>query len=58
MIRHLAQDTQPNIQEPPQQDMESKGGSTSTRPIRFFNVGRVGVGIINDVRARAWYLSD
>ena len=29
------------------------------RPTRFFNLGRPGVGIIADIRARApWYLSD
>ena len=50
------------IQEPPQQDVESKGSSTATpsqaRP-HYFNPRRFGAGIIADVRARApWYLSD
>ena len=59
MIPQLAQDTPPNIQEPPQEDVESKGDSTATRPIHFFNLRRIGAGIIADVRARApWYLSD
>ena len=61
MTSHLAQ-----IQEPPQQDVESKGGSTATpstksqtRTIQFFNLRRLGTGIIADVRARApWYRSD
>lgn len=65
MISHLPQDAPPNIQEPPQQDVESKGGSPATpstpqtRPIQFFNLRRLGAGIIADVHARVpWYLCD
>ena len=61
----LAQDILPHIQEPPQQVIESKGGSTASpstsqpRPIQIFNLRRLGAGIIADVRARApWYLCD
>jgi hypothetical protein len=51
MTSHLAQ-----IQEAPQQDIESKGGSTA---IQIFNLRHLGTGIIADVRARApWYRSD
>ena len=69
MVSLLAQDTQaealPSIQEPPLQAIESKAGSTATpsasqtRPVHFFNLRRLGAGIIADVRARApWYLCD
>ncbi|KAF8800897.1 hypothetical protein BYT27DRAFT_6819982 [Phlegmacium glaucopus] len=61
----LAQDILPDIQELPQQILESEGepAATSatfrTRPTQFFNLRRLGAGIIVDIRARApWYLSD
>ena len=65
---YLTQETPPNIQEPPQQDVELKGGLSSTattpsksqtRPIQLFNLRRLGAGITADVRARApLYLCD
>ena len=67
MTSHLAHDTSPNIQleELPQQGVELNGGSTAisskslTRPIQFFNLRRLGAGILADIRARSpWYLSD
>ena len=52
---------------PQQEDVEFKGGSPAipqaskaqTTPIQFFNLRRLGAGIVADFRARApWYLSD
>lgn len=64
-ISQVTQDIPPEL---PQHIPEWKGepdanSSTSTtfqtRPTRFFNLRRLGSGILVDIRARApWYLSD
>ena len=56
----VTQDIPADVQEFSQPKGEAATSATfQTRPSRFFNFRRLGVGIIVDIRARApWYFSD
>lgn len=63
-ISPSAQDVLPDIRElphilEPKGDLAAASATMRTRLTRFFDVTRLGAGIIADIRARApWYLSD